>query len=72
MVPLFSTQHLKGNTGCFFKNFDRKKRNGYNLGWKSSMSKVIGHCGGDEKTNHHAELTESNAKITTTNLKCLS
>ena len=36
------------------------------------MSKVIGHCGGDEKTNHHAELTESNAKITTTNLKCLS
>ena len=27
----------------------------------SSKSEVIGHCAGDEKTNDHAEITQSNA-----------
>jgi len=27
-----------------------------------SKSEVIGRCGGDEKTNHHAESTQSNIK----------
>ena len=60
VVPLFSTQHLKGNTGS-----NELKTAVMDRIWHGnpSKSKVIGHCGGGEKKrNDHAESTKSETK----------
>ena len=40
VVPLFSTQHVKGNTGSFSRIKIGQKCNGYNLGQKSEVKKM--------------------------------
>ena len=59
VVPLFGTRHKKGKYWIFLKNQDRQK-NVMDKIWdrNPSKSEVIGCCGGDEKTNDHAELTK--------------
>ena len=55
VVPLFSTQHVKGNTGSFSRIKTVQRSNGQNLGWKFE---VIGRSGRVEKMYDHAEPTK--------------
>ena len=50
VVPLFSTEHSKGKKMALSQSLYAIEN--------PSKSEVIGRCGGDEKTNDHAELTK--------------
>jgi len=64
VVPLFSTQHEKGNTGSFSRI--KIKNNVMDKIWyrNPSKSEVIGRCGGDEKKRMTTQNRQkSNTKI---------
>ena len=56
VVPLFSPQHSKGEILALSEELRQDKN--VNLIQKSFKVGVIGRCGGDEKTNEHAEPTK--------------
>jgi len=63
VVPSFSTQHLKGNTGSFLR-IKIGQRKVMDKIWDGNplKSEVIGHGGEDKQMNDHAEQTQSRTK----------
>ena len=60
VVPLFSTQHLKGNTGSFLR-IKIGQRKVMDKIWDGNLlkSEVIGHGSEDKQMNDHAEQKQS-------------
>ena len=59
VVPLFSTEHSKGKILALSQEL-RSENKVMDKIWDRNplKSEVIGHCGGGEKTNDHAEPTK--------------